>query len=190
MKFSRILTLVAVVITVSPNVYAQPFRSVSLCSIQGDPQSFLHAHVEIHAFVVVAFEASHLESGKCSFSFSFGDYRNRFPVKRDPQWDLMKKLLTYEQSSSTTCSSIAKVVEARIRCTVEHRPATGTIPEDQMGLEIVILSVSRVKGVPQRCVPASASAVRRFWGPGLFLPAPYPEISSLGRWPRLFDGHL
>lgn len=99
-----------------------------------------------------------LQDDKCSFLFAFGDdYQalgRRFRVKHDRQWDLMWKLL--RTSPANNCSVNARIVRATIKGIVERIPATGTIPEDEMGLQIVILSVSGVEPVPIKCTSPSA----------------------------------
>jgi hypothetical protein len=77
-------------------------------------------------------------------------------VKHDGQWALMWKLLRTPPPNN--CSVNTRIVRARIKGTVERVPATGTIPEDEMGLEIVIQSASEVGHVPIRCSPSDADS--------------------------------
>ncbi len=61
-----------------------------------------------------------------------------------------------EHSPSTKLLGNARIVRAKIKGIVEREPPTGTIPEDEMRLEIVILSVSEVVHVPLNCAPSDA----------------------------------
>lgn len=131
---------------------------MSLCSIQKNPESFLHAHVEVRASIFAgAGHSGQLLEGKCSFRDARGDdyqtFGHRFRVRHDAQWALMSKLLSTPQPN---CSVNVRIIRAKIKGIVERVPATGTIPEDEMGLEIVILSVSEVVDVPLNCAPSDA----------------------------------
>jgi hypothetical protein len=135
----------------------QSGKRVSLCSIQQTPQSYLHTIVEVRASIFIG-GASQLEEGKCSFLFAFGDdYQmlgRRFRVKHDAQWAQMQKHLRTPPPSN--CSVNARIVRANIKGIVERIPATGTISEAEMGLHVVMLSVSGVQPVPTNCDPPNA----------------------------------
>ena len=153
-----ILLLSFIVVGVSYAMCAeQDAKRVSLCSIQSNPESFLHAHVEVRASIFIGARGQ-LEDGKCSFLFAFGDdYQTlgrRSDVKHDHQWALMMKHLRTPPPSN--CSVNARIVRANIKGIVERIPATGTIPEAEMGLQVVILSVSGVEPVPIKCDPPNA----------------------------------
>lgn len=142
-------------------------KHLSLCPIQQSPQSYLHRTVEVQASIFIG-GASQLEEGKCSFLFAFGDdYQTlgrRFRVKHDAQWVRMQKLLRTPPPSN--CSVNARIVRANIKGIVQRIPATGTIPEAEMGLHIVILSVSGVEPVPVKCDPPNTHSSNRrpaFW---------------------------
>jgi hypothetical protein len=158
MSLRHALLLSAIILVSSHGVWAeQDIRHVSVCSIQNNPESFLHAHVEVHASIFIG-ARSQLEDGKCSFLFAFGDdYQtlgHRFRVKHDAHWALMWKLL--RTPPPPNCSVNARIVRANIKGIVEREPATGTIPEDEMRLEVIILSVSEVVHVPLNCAPSNA----------------------------------
>jgi len=158
MSLRYALLLSAIILVSSHGVWAeQGTQRVSLCSIQRDPESFLHAHVEVRASIFIG-ARSQLEDGKCLFLFAFGDdYQTLgrgFRVRHDAQWALMSKLLSTPPQPN--CSVNARIVRAKIKGIVEREPATGTIPEDEMRLEIVILSVSEVVHVPLNCAPSDA----------------------------------
>jgi hypothetical protein len=133
----------------------QRFHRVSLCAISENPKRFLHSDVEVHALLIVTFEASHLKEGTCSFRYAFGDdyqtFGHRFTVKRDDQWTLMMKYL----NSPTNSSLNVRIIKARIRGTVARMPATGVVPENEMPFEIVIQSVYEVENLPISLSPAS-----------------------------------
>ena len=156
-----LLLLLVIIVGTSQGVWAEQNTQtrVSLCSIQSDPESFLHAHVEVRASIFVgAAHFGQLKEGKCSFLAAFGDdYQTlgrRFRVKHDSQWALMWKLLRTPTPSN--CSVNARIAKANIKGVVERVPATGTVPEDEMGLEIVIQSVSGVEPVSIKCTPPNA----------------------------------
>lgn len=158
MSLRYALLLSAIILVSSHGAWAeQNIQRVSLCSIQQNPESFLHAHVEVRATIFIG-ARSQLEDGKCLFLFAFGDdYQtlgHGFRVKHDAQWALMSKLLSTPPPSN--CSVNARIVRAKIKGIVEREPPTGTIPEDEMRLEIVILSVSEVLHVPLNCAPSDA----------------------------------
>lgn len=131
----------------------QSGKHVSLCSIQESPANFLQTRIEVNALIFVGPEIGQIQEGKCLFRFAFGDdyqtFGARFRVERDAQWDLMRRLL----NTPDKCAVHARIVKARIQGTVIRIPATGTTPEDEMPMEIVIQSVSRVEHVPIKCSP-------------------------------------
>jgi hypothetical protein len=145
------LLLLSIIFAACSSLWAeQDTTRVSLCSLQENPERFLNSKVELEALIFEGVEYPRLTEGKCSFRFAGGDdyqtFGDRFPVKDDGQWKLMKKLL-----GTTRCASNVRVVKARIKGTVTRVPATGTIPESEMPVELVIQSVSEVSRVPIRC---------------------------------------
>jgi hypothetical protein len=132
-------------------------QRVSVCSIQESPEKFLNVRVEVRALIFFGIEFGHIGEGKCVFGYALGsDYQtfgDRFSAKQDAQWNLMIELL-----GKSNCASNVSVVRAKIKGTVVRVPATGTIPENEMPLELVIQSVSEVSPVPLRCTPRSASS--------------------------------
>jgi hypothetical protein len=162
MSLRYALLLSAIILVSFHGVWAeQNIQRVSLCSIQRNPESFLHAHVEVRASIFAgAAHSGQLLDGKCSFRVAQGDdyqtFGHRFRVRHDAQWALMLKLLSTPPPPN--CSVNARIVRANIKGIVERVPATGTIPEHEMGLEIVILSVSEVVHVPVNCTPSDAHA--------------------------------
>jgi hypothetical protein len=160
MSLRHALLLSAIILLISSHgVWSeQNTQRVSLCSIQRNPESFLHAHVEVHPSILVgAAHFGQLLEGKCSFRVAFGnDYQtfgHRFRVKDDDQWALMWKLLRTPPPHNCVNK---RIVRANIKGIVERVPATGSIPEDEMGLEIVILSVSEIVHVPTNCTASDA----------------------------------
>ena len=160
MSLRYALLLPAIILVSSHGVWAeQNTQRVSLCSIQRNPESFLHPHVEVRASIVSGYGhfGQPLE-GKCSFLVAFGDdYQtlgHRFRVRNDAQWALMSRLLSTPPPRNSSVNT--RIVRANIKGVVERVPATGTIPEDEMGLEIVILSVSDAVHVPTNCTPSDA----------------------------------
>ncbi len=158
MSLRYALLLSAIILVSSNGAWAeQGTRDASLCSIQKNPGSFLHAHVEVRASIFIG-ARSQLEDGKCSFLFAFGDdYQtlgHRFHVKHNAQWALMWKLL--RTPPPPNCAVNARIVRANIKGIVEREPAKNAIPADEMGLQIVILSVSEVEHVPLNCAPSDA----------------------------------
>lgn len=160
MSLRYALLLSAIILVSSHGVWAeQNVQRVSLCSIQRNPESFLHAHVEVRASIFVgAGHSGELLDGKCSFLVAQGDdyqtFGHRFHVRHDAQWALMSKLLSTPPPHN--CPVNARIVRATIKGIVERIPATGTIPEAEMGLHVVILSVSGVQPVPIKCDPPNA----------------------------------
>ena len=156
MSFGRLFLLAAIILGALNSIRAeQNLQRVSFCTMQKNPESFLHTKVEVRAIIFMGFEMGYIKDEKCLFHFAFGDdyqtFGDRFPVKHDAQWDLMKKLL-----GTTECASNVRVAKATIKGIVIRVPATGTIPPDEMPLELVIQSVSKVVHVPIRCTPSRA----------------------------------
>jgi hypothetical protein len=152
MKFNGILLLSGFVLCALCNLRGlDSFQSVSLCALHQDPQRFLNTDVEVSALILIGGHNGSLKEGECLFNFAFGDdyqtFGDRFTVKHDAQWNLMKKVL-----SKPVCSSINnRVVKGRIKGTVVRTPATGTIPEDEMPAELVIREVAEIERVPLKC---------------------------------------
>jgi hypothetical protein len=142
----------------------QPVEHVSVCTLRDNAEKLLGAHVEVRALIFAGIlEAAPIRDGGCSFEYARGDnyvaFGNRFPVKHDSQWDLMEKLL-----ATSRCADNLRVVRARIRGTVIRKPATGTIPQNEMPPELVIQSVSEVSQVPVKCRPRNGSSPEVFPG--------------------------
>jgi hypothetical protein len=127
-------------------------KHTTVCSIEENSKKFLNAKVEVNALILAGIEYPSLKEGRCSFPYERGDdYQtlgNRFPIEHDSQWSLMRELL-----GTTNCASNVRVVRARIKGTVIRAPARGTIPANEMPLELVIQSVSEVSRVPISCTP-------------------------------------
>jgi hypothetical protein len=154
MKFKHLMLLSVWIFGALRCVQAEKaVQRVSVCSLQENAEKFLNATIEVRALIFGGIEYPRIEEGKCSFRFAGGDdyqtFGDRFRVKHNAQWDLMKKLL-----GTTNCASNLRVVRAKIRGTVVRVPAAGTIPENEMPMELVIQSVSEVSIVPIRCTPA------------------------------------
>jgi hypothetical protein len=124
----------------------------SLCSLQASPEKLLNLKVEVPASIFAGVEYPRITDEKCSFRFAYGnDYQtfgDRFPIKDDDQWKLLKEVLR-----TTDCASNVRVAEATITGTVARVPATGTIPQKEMPFELVIQSASHVLRVPVKCTP-------------------------------------
>ncbi len=129
-------------------------KRVSLCSIQQTPQSYLHTIVEVRASIFIG-GASQLEEGKCSFLFAFGDdYQTlgrRFRVKHNRQWAQMQKLL--RTPPRATVPSMRELSEQLSRAWWNAFLRLALFPRAEMGLHVVILSVSGVRPVPIKCDP-------------------------------------
>ena len=153
MSFLRFLLLPTLIFGVSCNLWAKT-RHISVCTLQENPEKFLNSKVEVEALIFEGVHSPRITQGKCAFRFAGGDdyqtFGNRFPVKNDDQWKLMKKIL-----STTECASNVRVAKARIRGTVIRVPATWGIPENEMPFELVIQSVSGVTRVPIKCPPSA-----------------------------------
>ncbi len=140
-------------------VQAQTERT-SVCALQENAEKFLNSSVEVKGLIFAGVEYPRINNESCSFRFARGDdyqtFGGRFPIRRNAQWKLLEKLL-----GTTECASNVRVVSARIQGTVTRVPATGTIPADEMPLELVIQSVSEVSPVPIKCTPKNDSALRQ-----------------------------
>ena len=152
MRFIRLLSLLFVALAVSTDALAKTIR-VSLCTLQSNAEKFLNSEVQVEALVFAGFENSHLTNtdAKCFFNAMGDDYQvfgKRFPVKHDSAWKLLNELL-----GKTDCASNIRVAKAKITGTIIRVPATGTIPPQEMPLELVIQSVSEVARVPVNCAP-------------------------------------
>jgi hypothetical protein len=124
----------------------------SLRSLQASPEKLLNLKIEVPASIFAGVEYPRITDEKCSFRFAYGnDYQtfgDRFPIKDDDQWKLLKEVLR-----TTDCASNVRVAEATITGTVARVPATGTIPQKEMPFELVIQSASHVLRVPVKCTP-------------------------------------
>jgi hypothetical protein len=111
--------------------------------------------VQVQAMIIAGIENPHLTEGKCWFRFVRGDdYQDlgdRFPATQNEQWMLLLKLLRVSE-----CASNIRVARAKIKGTIIRVPATGTIPPNEMPLELVIQSVSEVERVPVNCTPPAS----------------------------------
>jgi hypothetical protein len=156
MNLSRFVLLVLVLGKSYSSLAAQNAQAVSLCSIQKNPESFLHTRVEVDAVIFAGLEVDQLQEGKCLFRVAYGDdyqtFGNRFRVKHDSQWDLMRRLL----KTPNKCRGNARLIKARMQGTVERVPPTGGTPESEMPLEFVITSVSQVQPAPIDCGSSNA----------------------------------
>lgn len=153
-KNSNLLFIWLIVLGICHSVCAQTAH-VSLCSLQKNPEKFLHSKVEVEALVHTGVEYPRLIAGKCLFRFARGDdyqtFGDRFPVRQNEQWKQLWKLL-----SKSECVSNVRVAKATLEGSIIRVPATGTIPENEMPLELVIQSVSNVEHVPTNCVLPNA----------------------------------
>ena len=134
-------------------------KKTSVCAIEENPESFLHAKVEFGAVLRVGSEYPSINDGRCLFRFAFGDdyqtFGDRFATKKNGQWRLMRSLIV-NSNNKNDCPFFVRIVRARFRGVVERVPA-GTSPESDMPLEIIILSVSQVEAVPIECSNSSKS---------------------------------
>ena len=135
-------------------------KKVTVCDLEKNPDSFLHANVEFSATLRAGSKYSRISDGACSFFFAFGDdyqtYGNRFSAKKNAQWRLMRSLLI-NSNNKNDCPFFVRAIKARFRGVVERVPATGTIPPDEMPVEIIFRSVSNVENVPIHCVDGSTT---------------------------------
>ena len=154
MNLPRFFLLLALVLGMSYSSWAaEKAQAVSLCSIQKNPERFLHEGVEVRAVIFAGLEIDQLQEGRCLFRVAYGDdyqtFGDRFHVNHNAQWDLMRKLL----KTPNNCSGKARFIKAKIRGSVEHVPAIVGIPENEMPFELVIQSVSEVEQAPVVCTP-------------------------------------
>jgi hypothetical protein len=158
-KIIRLLSLLFTGLLICNNLWAQTAR-ISLCALQKNPERFLNSKVEVEALVFAGLENAHLTEGKCWFRYATGDdyqeFGKRFPIKDDDHWKLLQQVL-----SKTECASNVRVAKAKIKGTVTRVPATGTIPENEMPMELVIQSVSEVSRVPIKCTPRNGREMPR-----------------------------
>jgi hypothetical protein len=131
--------------------------SVTTCELQENAANYLNAVVEVRSMIIVGSgHAAFIRGENCKFLFAFGDdyqtFGSQFPARKDVQWKKMRQTLSH-----TECANNIRAVRGRLQGTVIHVPATGTIPPDEMGLELVIQSISDVEPVPIKCkaVPVS-----------------------------------
>lgn len=124
---------------------------VTICSLEDSGPTLLNSTVEFQTIIVLGSEYPLLREGDCTFRFAFGDdyqtYGDRFPAKRNAQWRLMRKIFR-----TPICAPTARAVKGKWRGTVTREPATGTIPPDEMPIEVVIQSVSGVQNAIKRCI--------------------------------------
>ena len=137
--------------------YASGQSSVTTCELQENATNYLNALVEVRSMIIL--DSGHfafIHGERCKFLFAFGDdyqtFGNQFPATKNAQWKRMRQIL-----SKTECANNVRVVKATFQGTVIRIPATGTIPPDEMGLELVIQSVSDVEPVPVKCRPRTVS---------------------------------
>jgi hypothetical protein len=153
-RVDQLVLLLSMIFGFCSSSWAQA-ADISLCSLQDHPEKFLDSKVEVDALVFAGVEYPRITAGKCSFRFARGDdyqtFGERFPVNDDDQWKLPKQLL-----NATECASNVRVVKAKIKGTIIRVPATGTVPPNEMPLELVIQSVSEVKRVPVHCTPPAS----------------------------------
>jgi hypothetical protein len=145
---------VIVLCTVSTHASGKA-HAATICSLASQPEKFLGIEVETSAVLVAGTEYSSIVDGNCSFRFARGDdyqtFGDLYPIEHDTQWDLM-----LDAVAKAPCEHLSKrLVKAKFRGHVIRVPATGTIPQDQMPLELVIQSVSEVERLPVQCPTAS-----------------------------------
>jgi len=131
--------------------YAGGQTPVTTCELQRNAANYLNAVVEVRSMIVVGNgHAAFIHGENCKFPFAFGDdyqtFGNQFQAKKDVQWKKMRQTLNH-----TECANNIRAVDGRLQGTVIRVPATGTIPADEMGLELVIQSVFEVEPVPVKC---------------------------------------
>jgi len=151
MTFEQCLLLSILILSVSGNLWAKA-RQTSVCELQQIPESFVNTQVELRAIIIVGGEGAYIVDGKCKFIFASGDdyqtFGHQYRVKKDAQWIRMREIL-----GRTECANNARAVRAKITGKVVRIPATGTIPPNEMGLELVIEAVADVSRVLIKCTP-------------------------------------
>jgi hypothetical protein len=150
-RFFALLSLISGFV-LSPSAFPQGHaRPVTICSLGEDGAKLLNSSVEFQTTIVLGSGYPLLREGDCVFGFAFGDdyqtFGDRFPARQNAQWRLMRKIF-----ATPTCAPHARAVKGKFRGTVIRTPPTGTIPPDEMPLEVVIQSVSRVENAIKRCV--------------------------------------
>jgi hypothetical protein len=155
-----LLGIVAIGILTAPRAEGA-VRKVSICDIQKNPESFLHTKVEIlNTLRLNNTEHNLLHEGSCVLNFAFGDdyqtFGDRYSAKKNAQWRLMRSLLI-NSNNKNDCPFFVRAIKARFRGVVERVPATGTIPPDEMPVEIIFRSVSHVEAIPIHCVDDSST---------------------------------
>ncbi len=162
MRVSKLLLVSVCILNALPRLRAEPpVEHISVCTLQDNAERYQGEEIEVRALIFAGLEYSFVKEGNCSFSYVRGDnyqaFGNRFRVKHDAQWKRLMRLL-----GTTNCGLNVRVAEAKIVGTVIRTPATGTIPPEEMPLELVIQSVSEVSRVPTRCGPGDTPARESF----------------------------
>ncbi|SRR5229473_5010259 len=137
--------------------YARESAQVTTCILQEKADTFLNTVVEVRATIIEGSgHSAFIHDGQCKFLVALGaDYQTfgkRFPAKQNAEWKRMQQVL-----SKSECANNVRVVKAKFRGTVIRIPATGIIPPDEMGIELVIQSVADVERVPVKCTPPTES---------------------------------
>ena len=156
MKCTRLLLLLVISFVLHRTAQAkQTLTHVSVCTVQINPKSLLGKKIEFSGPIVIGPEIGFIRDGDCRFRFVFGDdyqdFGKRYKPKMDAQWALMRKAFR----TPNTCNVRSRFVKATIRGTVDRVPATGTIPKNEMPLQIVIQSVSNVERIDIKCTPSA-----------------------------------
>ncbi len=137
--------------------YASGQTSVTTCELQENASNYLNARVDVRSMIIAGSgHFAFIHGEHCQFRIATGDdyqqFGKQYPATKNAQWKRMEQAL-----SITRCGSNVRAVKAMFQGTVIRVPATGTIPPDEMGVELVIQSVSDVQSVPIKCRPRTLS---------------------------------
>jgi hypothetical protein len=131
--------------------FAQP-KTVSVCALARDSQMSIGHEVEVSAILHVGDgHYAMIQDARCSFRFATGDdyqtFGNTYPVERDTQWELMKEAL-----ARPACSHLnTRLVKGRFKGKVIRVPRSGTIPQNEMPVELVIQAAADIAKVDVQC---------------------------------------
>jgi len=148
----RFIAIFAMMLCITTIALCADSRSVSVCTLQRNSQKLLGVEVEVSGILHVGDgHFGSIEDVKCRFRFAWGDdsqtFAAHYPIEHDTQWDLMKEAL-----SKPACAHLnTRLVKGKFRGTLVRVPSTGTIPPNEMPIELVIQSVSEVDRVPVQC---------------------------------------
>ena len=147
-----VMTLIAMMPCMIAATVSAEAKSLSVCSLQRDSQGLLGREVEVSGILREADgHYAFIQGGKCAFRFATGDdyqsFANTYPIDHDTQWELMEETL-----SKPVCSHInTRLVKGKFRGRVIRVPRTGTVPQNEMTVELVIQSASDIERVDVQC---------------------------------------